>query len=296
MLLQIYLLYNKFIRKKLEVFTMKFRFAAFADESSSDFCGQVDALKRNGYEFLEIRNVDGRNFTKLTAQEAKELADVLRANGLSVRSLGSPIGKIKIEDDFAAHVELLKHTLELGNIFGAQQIRLFSFFMPKGEEPAPYRSKVIDQLGVMAETAKAFGVQACHENEKGIYGDNAARCLELLEAIPELKAVFDPANFVQCGQDTLEAWELLKGYVDYMPTGKVVPPGMGAGNVPAIVAKYAAQGGEVLSLEPHLSNFVGLKALEQEGDESIVGDMKFESTEAAFDFAANNLYRIVEGI
>ena len=96
--------------------------------------------------------------------------------------------------------------------------------------------------------------------------------------------------------------EKLKGYVDYMhikdalPTGKVVPPGMGAGNVPAIVARYAARGGEVLSLEPHLSNFVGLKALEQEGDESIVGDMKFESTEAAFDFAANNLYRIVEGM
>ena len=274
---------------------MKFRFAAFADESSPAFAGQVDALKRNGYEFLEIRNVDGINFTKLTARQAKEMAAVLADKGLSVRSLGSPIGKIKISDDFAAHVELTKHTLELGNIFGAQQIRLFSFFMPKGEDPAPYRQQVLEQVAVLAQTAKSFGIQACHENEKGIYGDNALRCLELLEAISELKAVFDPANFVQCGQDTLQAWELLHPYVEYMhikdalPNGKVVPPGMGAGNVPAIVAKYAAQGGRILSLEPHLTAFVGLKALEQEGDESVVGDLKFESPEAAFDFAVKTM-------
>ena len=281
---------------------MKFRFAAFADESSNEFAGQIDALKRNGYSFLEIRNVDGKNFTELTLARAKEMAAVLADNGLSVRSLGSPIGKIKIADDFAAHVELLKHTLELGNVFGAQQIRLFSFFMPKEEDPTQYCAQVIDQVAVMAKVAKEFGIQACHENEKGIYGDNAARCLELLQAVPELKAVFDPANFVQCGQDTLEAWEMLHPYVEYMhikdalPSGKVVPPGMGAGNVPAIVAKYAAQGGSILSLEPHLTKFVGLKALEQEGDESIVGDMNFANNEEAFDFAVNNLYKIVEGI
>ena len=159
---------------------MKFRYAAFADESAKDFAGQMDALKRNGYEFLEIRNVDGANFTTLTKDQARQMAAQLADQGLSVRSLGSPIGKIKIADDFAAHVELTKHTLELGNIFGAQQIRLFSFFMPKGEDPTPYRSQVIDQLSVLVELAKAHGIQPCHENEKGIYGDTAPRCLELL--------------------------------------------------------------------------------------------------------------------
>ena len=279
---------------------MQFRYAAFADESAKDLAGQIDALKRNGFEFLEIRNMDGINFTKLSTAEMKEIAARLADNGLSVRSLGSPIGKMKIADDFDAHMELCKHTLELGNVLGAQQIRLFSFFMPKGEDPAPYRELVLERMGIFARTAKEFGIQACHENEKGIYGDMAARCLEIHKAVPELKAVFDPANFVQCGQDTLEAWELLSPYVEYMhikdalPNGKVVPPGSGAGNVPQLVAKYAAQGGVVLSLEPHLSNFVGLKALENEGDESIVGDMKFDSTEEAFDFAANNLKRIVK--
>ena len=281
---------------------MKFRFGAFADEAAKDFAGQIEALKRNRYEFLEIRNVDGINFTKLTLQEAKALAQQLQENGLSVRSLGSPIGKIKIGDDFDAHLELTKHTLEMGNIFGSQYIRLFSFFMPKEEDPTQYRSLVIDRMGVLAETAASFGIQACHENEKGIYGDVAARCREIHEAVPQLKAVFDPANFVQCGQDTLEAWDILHPYVEYMhikdaiPGGKVVPPGQGVGNVPQLLAKYAAQGGRLLTLEPHLTAFVGLKSLENEGDESVVGHMHFADSNAAFDYAVNNLYNIVEGI
>ena len=281
---------------------MAFQFAAFADESSNAFAGQVDALKRNGYNFLEIRNLDGKNVTELTKEEAVKLAGILADNGLGVRSIGSPIGKIKITDDFDAHMDLYKHTLELANIFSAKQIRLFSFFMPKDEAPEVYRDQVLERMAVLAATAKEFGIQACHENEKGIYGDVAARCLEIYKAVPDLKAVFDPANFVQCGQDTLQAWDMLHPYVEYMhikdaqADGRVVPPGMGLGNVPAIVAKYQARGGSVLSLEPHLYAFIGLKNLEQEGDESVVGDMAFTTSEEAFDFAVATLSKIVDSI
>lgn len=281
---------------------MKFQFAAFADESSGEFSGQVDALKRSGYQFLEIRNVDGKNVTQLTCQQARHMAEVLRDNGLSVRSIGSPIGKIDIDGDFEAHMDLYKHTLELAGEFGAKQIRLFSFFMPKGRNPEDYRNLVLERMAVFARTAKQYGVTACHENEKGIYGDVASRCLEIHQAVPELKAVFDPANFVQCGQDTLSAWEMLHPYVEYMhikdalPDGRVVPPGAGIGNVAKIVAAYSAQGGRVLSLEPHLFDFVGLKALEREGEESVVGAMSFATSEEAFDYAVKNLNKILEGI
>lgn len=281
---------------------MKFQFAAFADEAGKDLVSQVAALKENGYSFLEIRNLDGINFTKMTTREMKEVSAVLADNGISVRSLGSPIGKMKIAEDFEAHMELCRHTLELGNILGAEQIRMFSFYMPKEEDPTPYRDLVIERVGRIAETARSFGIVPCHENEKGIYGDNASRCLELLKAVPQLRAVFDPANFVQCGQDTLEAWEMLAPYVEYMhikdaiPGGAVVPPGQGAGNVGKIIAKYAAQGGRVLSLEPHLTKFVGLASLESEGDTSEVGVLNFASAREAFDYAVNNLNRIVEDI
>ena len=80
-------------------------------------------------------------------------------------------------------------------------------------------------------------------------------------ALPQLRAVFDPANFIQCGQDTKPAWELLSPYVEYMhikdalPDGSVVPAGKGAGELPFLLSQYK---GEVLTVEPHLSVFAGI--------------------------------------
>lgn len=281
---------------------MRFQLAAFADESSNAFSGQIDALKRNGFQHLEIRNVGERNVTKLTLQEAKELDHVLRDNGLSVSSIGSPIGKIDIDGDFNTHLDLYKHTLDLAGVFGAEQIRLFSFFMPKNQDPDNFKNLVLERMAIFAQLARSHGVTACHENEKGIYGDVASRCLNIHTAVPELCAVFDPANFVQCGQDTLEAWELLHTYVEYMhikdslSDGRIVPPGAGDGNVAELIRRYHAQGGKVLSLEPHLAKFVGLSDLEREGEESVIGTITFGSSEEAFDHAANTLKDILEGL
>ena len=279
---------------------MNFQFSAFADESSNAFAGQMDALKRNDFQYLEIRNVDGVNVTKLTAAQAREMGAQLRDNGLQVWSIGSPIGKIAIDGDFDAHLDLYRHTLELAGEFGAQRIRLFSFFMPKDRDPSEFKNLVLERMAIFADIAKPYGVIPCHENEKGIYGDVASRCLEIYQAVPQLSGVFDPANFVQCGQDTLQAWELLSSYINYMhikdalPDGRVVPPGAGNGNVAQLLRLYAAQGGKVLSLEPHLTKFIGLSSLEQEGDESVVGTLSFASNEEAFDFAANSLKKLLE--
>ena len=279
---------------------MQFKLAAFADESSPILSGQIDALKRNGFDYLEIRNVNGKNVSDLTLREAKEIAAQLGDHGLSVKSLGSPIGKILVDGDYAAHLDLYKHTLDLAGVFGAHRIRLFSFYIPKGVDPASCRDTVLRRMDDFVTLAKPYAVTACHENEKGIYGDIAVRCLELHQNVPGLAAVFDPANFIQCGQDTLEGWELLKSYVNYMhikdalPNGSVVPSGEGIGNVPVLLEKFAAQGGSLLSLEPHLSDFVGLKALEREGEESIVGALSFESNEAAFDHAAKALRCLID--
>ena len=281
---------------------MNLLLSAFADESCDGFFGQIDALKRNALGYLEIRNLDGMNVSKLTLERAREIRNILDGEGLGVWSVGSPIGKIQISDDFEAHMDLYRHTLDVAGELGAGNIRLFSFFMPKGEDPGQYKNLVLERMARFAETAKPYGVNPCHENEKGIYGDIASRCLEIHQAVPGLKAVFDPANFVQCGQDTLEAWKLLSPYVHYLhikdalANGQVVPPGKGLGNVPTIVGNYLAQGGKAISLEPHLYEFVGLKSLEQEGDESVVGAMAFADAPAAFDFAVNTFKTILEGI
>lgn len=275
-----------------------FVLSAFADEAGKEVSAQISAMVDNGIRYLEVRGVGDKNIVDLTVAEAAELKKQLADHGLSTWSIGSPIGKINIDGDFAAHVEQFKHVLELANTLEAGNIRMFSFFMPKGEDPTPYRNQVIEQLGVLVETAKGAGVDLCHENEKGIYGDIASRCLDILQNVPGLKAVFDPANFIQSGQETMEAWEMLHPYVKYMhikdavAAGDVVPAGTGEGRIPELLPLYAAQGGRVLTMEPHLFEFSGLSGLEQEGERSVVGKFSFGSQREAFDYAVQALKKI----
>lgn len=278
---------------------MSFQIAAFADESDDRFAGQIEALKRNAMPYLEIRNLNGKNVTELTAAQASEIEKELEDNGLAVWSIGSPIGKIPIEAPFEPHLELFKHTLELAKVFKTRRLRLFSFFMPDEKDPAEYKNAVLERLDAFVRVADGYDIVLCHENEKGIYGDVASRCAEIHRALPSVRCVFDPANFVQCGQDTLAAWALLQPYVDYMhikdalADGRVVPPGTGIGNLQTLLNNYRAQGGKVLTLEPHLYDFVGLKSLERESDASVVGAMGFETAQAAFDYAAQSLQKLL---
>ncbi len=273
---------------------------AFADEASSVIDNQIAAMKRNCLSGIEIRNVDGTNISDITDQKAKEVKEKFDANGLVTFSIGSPIGKIQlVGEDFAEHLDKLRRTCEIANMMESENIRMFSFYYPKESNPADFKDEVIDRLGKMLDIAKEYGVQLCHENEKGVYGDVAERCLELFKALPELKGVFDPANFIQSGQDTLKAWEMLKEYVYYLhikdalSDGNVVPAGEGAGNIPVILKEYAAMGGNSITLEPHLKVFEGLENLEQTGEKIQVGMRSYGSGDEAFDVACNALRGIL---
>ena len=276
---------------------------AFADEADSFIPGQIEAMKRNGLKGLEIRNVDGTNITDISLEKAREVRKQLDDHGLVTWSIGSPIGKQKIAKDFAPELERFKHTLELAYELGAGNIRLFSFFMPKGEDPAIYRNEVIDRMSQFIEVGRGSGVNLCHENEKGIYGDIADRCLDLHQQLPELKGIFDPANFVQCGDDTIRGWNLLKDHIHYLHikdallSGDVVPAGHGAGNVAYIVKEFLANGGQAMTVEPHLRIFAGLKELEENGDIGTIGaQFTYPTADAAFDAACNALKTVLEAV
>lgn len=276
------------------------RISAFADEAGDTTDEQIAALRRNGLDGIELRGINGKNVCDLTEREAAELRRRLDDAGLSVWAIGSPIGKTTIgEDDFAAEGERLRRTLALADILGARRIRLFSFYLPAGQTPQDVHGEVVDRLGAFCAIAQGSGIRLCHENEKAIYGDTAARCRALLDEVPALFAVFDPANFVQCGQDTLNAWALLRGRVDYLhikdarPDGTVVPAGEGAGHVAQIVAAYLADGGRAFTVEPHLFGFDGLAALERAGEHSRIAP-RWADANAAFDAACGALDRILK--
>lgn len=273
----------------------KMNIYAFADEASETIDRQIAAMQRNGLKGLEIRNVDGTNVSDISLEKAREVHQKLKEAGLVVWSIGSPIGKIGIEDEFEPHMLKLRHILEIAKILECGNIRLFSFYIPKDRKTEEYQEEVIHRLKQMVQVAQGSGINLCHENEKNIYGDTAKRCLEIHREVPELKGIFDPANFVQCGQDTQKAWELLHPYIKYLhikdakENGVVVPAGAGVGHLKEIVDKFRAQGGENVTLEPHLTVFDGLRKLEEKERELKITGFEYPSADNAFDVACNAL-------
>lgn len=276
---------------------------AFADEASGESQGQIRAMLRNSLDGIELRGTEFGNVSDLSFVAACLLRKRLSDAGLKIWSLGSPIGKIGVWDDFDSHIEKFRNTLELSKVMGAENIRLFSFYIPKGKSFAECRGEVMDRLGRMVQMASAYKVTLCHENEKGIYGENAENCLDILKTYPSIKGIFDPANFVQCGVDTLAAWEMLKPYIKYMhikdalEDGRVVPAGCGAGNVKEIVKDFIAMGGRDFTIEPHLTVFKGLSHLERAGEESKVGEVySYPDSDTAFDAACDAFKKLISEI
>lgn len=247
--------------------------SGFADEISPDFDTQLQVLHKLGLQAVELRSADGINVAKFTSAKTRELKQKLDQAGIHVSSVGSPIGKIGIEEPFDPHLEDFRRTVETAHILGCQNIRVFSFFIPQGQQAEDFRQPVMERMAALVELAKQEQVVLLHENEKEIYGDTAPRCLELMQAFygDHFKAVFDFANFVQCGQDTREAYDLLRPYIAYIHvkdakagSGLVVPAGEGDGRLREILGLLDQSGyAGYLSLEPHLTDFAGLQSLER---------------------------------
>ncbi|WP_105616153.1 sugar phosphate isomerase/epimerase family protein [Vallitalea okinawensis] len=278
----------------------KFTLSAFADEIDENLKVQMNVLEKNNITYIEMRGVNGKNVSDLTIEEAKNIKKDMDERGFKLSSIGSPIGKISIVDDFEPHLEKFKHTLELSVILDAPYIRMFSFLIPEGDTPEEHRDEVMRRWNAFLDAAKKYDVTLLHENEKRIYGDTAERCLDLVETLKndQMKLIFDPANFIQCGVETYpHAFNLLKEHIVYFhikdaldDSGKVVPSGYGKGHIETIltIMKEANYEG-FLSLEPHLGNFTGFAELEDvDIDETLEN-----SGPAKFEVAANALKAIL---
>lgn len=255
----------------------KFVLSAFGDEIDMSLDVQMEELNSFNIKHIELRGVDGKNVSELSLDEAQNIKRRLDDKGFKISALGSPIGKINITDAFEDHLNLFENLLEIALILDTKYIRIFSFFIPKNEDPDKYFSEVLARLKAFTIRAEKKGVILLHENEKDIYGDIPERCLKILTSInsPNFKAIFDPANFIQCNVETYPyAFNMLKEYIKYihikdafLESGHVVPAGSGDGKIFEILTQLEKSKFEgFLTLEPHLGSFKGLEKLEKDID------------------------------
>lgn len=234
---------------------VEIRLCAFSDEAASDILGQVNALKQNGIYLTELRSAFGKNVSQFTKDENKEYYKIFSDNGISVYSIGSPLGKVDIDTDFDKYLDVVKRVCETANDFKADKIRVFSFFNAYDK-----KNKVFDYLSKMVEVAKEYNVTLCHENEKEIFGDVAERVCMIMENVKGLKYVYDPANYVQVNEPAQKTLDLFYDKSEYFhikdaihSTGELVPAGCGDGDINSLVNRIKVD--KVLTLEPHLAIF-----------------------------------------
>jgi sugar phosphate isomerase/epimerase len=238
----------------------------FADEISPELDEQLDTLAQEYISHMELRSVWNTNVLDLTDDELEWVKSASAQRGIGISSIGSPIGKVSVAEAFGPHLERFRRALRAADAMEAPYVRVFSFFIPEGQEPVRYREEVIDRMGTLAGEAEDSGVRLLHENEKEIYGDVPSRCVDILAGVgsPALRAAWDAANFVQCGvsQPFAEGYESLRPYIEYVHvkdalsgSGKVVPAGEGDGQLPETLSALRASGFDgFFSLEPHLAS------------------------------------------
>lgn len=235
----------------------------FADEIAPELDLQITCCKENGITHFELRGAYGKNVLDFDKSVRIEVKSKLKANGLGVASIGSPIGKVKINDPWDKHFERFKIAVDSAEFFGAPMIRIFSYYPPaEGEDVRTHRDEVIRRMKAKVDYVKDRNVTLVHENEKGIYGDKGKYCLDLLKSVdsPKFRAAFDFGNFVQVGENPLDAWPLIKPYAIHIhikdviaKDDRAVPAGQGDGHIEEILVDLKNSGySGFLSLEPHL--------------------------------------------
>jgi L-ribulose-5-phosphate 3-epimerase len=210
-----------------------FPIAAITDEFSPDIEVAARAMAEVGMTGAELRMVFGKNIVDLSDEELDRAVTVVRAAGLEIISIASPVLKCELpdapeidarfqQDKFAAKHQfedqprLTKRAFEIAQRTGARIIRVFSFW--RTVRPEECFDRVAQALRNLADQAAAHGVIIGLENEHACNIATGAETGRLLAALdhPNLKVVWDPANALVSGENPFP-----EGYRQ-VPPGRIV--------------------------------------------------------------------------
>lgn len=200
--------------------------SGFGDEAAihKTAVEQYAALAALGLEYYSIRFVDAgdgiKNVMQLSKSEIRHLAHLEDEYGLSVASIGSPIGKVKLLDvedgtknQFIPFKKYLATQVikacEIAHAFETKLIRGFSFYHPKGTDPREHLQQAVDQLGQIAEVCHRSDLTFGLEVEANLVGQTGQLLAEIYRKVnhPAMMLIFDGANILCQGYTPAEVFE-----------------------------------------------------------------------------------------
>src|SRR5207237_575224 len=90
-----------------------FTLSAFADEISPEPLEQIDVLRKCDIRHIEFRSILKTNVLLLTDHQIDEFKSLLDRSGFKLSAIGSPLGKIRIDEPFPPHLDKLDRAIEL---------------------------------------------------------------------------------------------------------------------------------------------------------------------------------------
>jgi sugar phosphate isomerase/epimerase len=255
--------------------------SGFADEAADGIDGQIEVIKALGWKGIELRSVDGVNAHDLPDKDFDAVRRALDKAGIEVNCLGSTIanwGK-RVDEDRAATMATVERAIARMKALGTRMIRIMSYAIDLDDQNRPLADQRfperVSRLNEICGRFTAEDITPVHENCLNYGGMSWGHTLELLDAVPELRLVFDTGNpsltpdfskpLPYPNQDAWEAWEKLKSKVVHLhvkdgwrdpATGEetYVYPGEGPSNVAEILADCLASGySGWLTIEPHMA-------------------------------------------
>lgn len=187
--------------------------SGFADECANQKTAveQLAVFAALGLSHYSLRFVDVgggvKNVMKLTDEEISRLQTLNADYGLSIATIGSPIGKVKLVDkedgSQNAYVPFQQYldgdvarAIDLAHRFQTKLLRGFSFYPPRGESVEPYIAQAVDQIGQIADRCHREGVVYGLEIEANLIGQTGRILADIHSQVasPALVTIFDGGN------------------------------------------------------------------------------------------------------
>lgn len=244
-----------------------------ADEAGADLATQIRAHKDLGWEYVELRNIDGKQFTDVSDKEFDAARAALDEAGMKVSCFASGIANwaCRISDPLENSVETLRLSIPRMQALGTKYIRAMSW--PNdglGEEE--WRDEVVRRFAELAVISEDGGIVIVVENCDGWAGASAANYRRFFEMVdsPAVRAVYDTGNPPMQGHtNTWEWYSGAKPYIEYvhikshtgpLPDGEdghYTWPGEGGSmELQALTDLFESGYDGGISIEPHLETVI----------------------------------------
>jgi sugar phosphate isomerase/epimerase len=244
-------------------------YSGISDEAGKSIDRQIQAHNDLGWDHLELRMVDGDNFTAVSDATFDVVCEKLAAANKKVSCFGSAIANWArpITCDAQIDIDDLKRAIPRMQKMGTSFIRVMSY--PNDDKnplsDSDWRNEAIARMKVLAKMAEDGGIILAHENCSGWGGLSSENSNILLGEVnsPALKVVFDTGNPVTYGQDAWDYYQDVYKDIVYVHVKDAIREngedtytycGDGMGYVREILGDLLSKGYDGgISIEPHLA-------------------------------------------